>query len=505
MALARKAVVGAMWSVGAGLAARALTLVGTLATTRFLAPSEYGEVMVASVVVLSAHMLASAGVGQYVVSRPHASREETFHATVVFVALGAIALGLAIALGGPLASLLGAPGAARFLPGLALAALVERATFVPDRLLVRDMRFRASALVRSLGDVLFAVVAVGLAAAGFGGAAIVAATLARAVAKAVAVLALVEVRAWLDPCRLRAAELRALFAFGLPIAVAQLCDFASRRWDNLLVAALFGPAVAGEYNLAYNLADLPATQIGETVGDVLVPSLAHMEPSARGRALARALTLMTLVVAPLAVGLGVVAPTLVATFFDARWAAVAPMLALLAALSVVRPVAWIVAPLLQVEGAPRQQMHLELGKAALLLVCVAGLGLAGGPLAACTGVGVAFALNAAANLRVAAARLGVTVRSLVAPLAGPLLACAPMVASVLAARRAIALVGATPRGLGLAVEIAAGAAAFVPSAWLLAGSAARDLVGLLASRRRAKSASDARDPTESDAPAPRSA
>jgi PST family polysaccharide transporter len=80
------------------------------------------------------------------------------------------------------------------------------------------------------------------------------------------------------------------------------------------------------YNLAYNLADVPAIQVGEQIGDVLLPSFARMDPAHRPDALVRSMTLLALVVFPLAVGLGAVAPTLVATIFNARWRPIAPML-----------------------------------------------------------------------------------------------------------------------------------------------------------------------------------
>src|SRR6185503_9524647 len=126
-------------------------------------------------------------------------------------------------------------------------------------------------------------------------------------------------RDWLEPARLTFRQTRELFAFGVPMALGALCAFASRRWDNLMVSRFFGPGPAGMYNLAYNLADVPAIQVGEQVGDVLLPSFARLDPERRPAALLRSLSLLALVVFPLAVGLGVVAPTLVAVLLDARW------------------------------------------------------------------------------------------------------------------------------------------------------------------------------------------
>jgi PST family polysaccharide transporter len=44
MSLARDTVRGAFWTVSAGIASRTLGLIGTLVITRFVTPSDYGEV-----------------------------------------------------------------------------------------------------------------------------------------------------------------------------------------------------------------------------------------------------------------------------------------------------------------------------------------------------------------------------------------------------------------------------------------------------------------------------
>ena len=61
----------------------------------------------------------------------------------------------------------------------------------------------------------------------------------------------------------------AWWRFGAPVSLGQTINFAIRRWDNLVVSSLHGPAAVGAYNLAYNLADIPAVQIGEQVTEAL--------------------------------------------------------------------------------------------------------------------------------------------------------------------------------------------------------------------------------------------
>ena len=496
--LARRAVQGAVWTVVTSVGARAVGLGGTLLLTRFLGPDIYGEVSLAAVVIVTATTLSSCGLSQYLVSRPSAGRAAAFHATFYFTLLGLLALGGALALGGPIGAVIHAPGIRRWLPGLALAAVLERVGTIQDRVLVRDMRFRAVGLLRSLGEVVYSAAAVALAATGAGawwggGTAVVIASVARSTARLAALSAVTPRREWLSPCRITWARTRDLFGFGLPMSVATLASVGSRQWDNLVFSHHFGQGAAGVYNLAYNLADIPATQIGETIGDVLVPSFAQMDAGERRRrALMLSLRQMMLLVAPLAIGLGAVAPALGRTLFDRRWAGIEVELAILSVLSVVRPIGWIGSSYLQVENRPRAIMVLESAKTVGVVVLMhlfarwAPGGLGPAEHWACAAVGLVFGLNALAYLALLWKTDGIPLRAQLAALGPPVLACAPMVVVVSGLEHLLA--GASPAGARLVIEVAAGALTFVPSALVLAPAATRELLALLGhalSRRRA--------------------
>lgn len=490
MSLARKTVLGAMWTIATSIGSRIVGLAGTLALTHFLAEDVYGEVQNASVIALTASIASNLTLGQYLVANPKAGRVEAFHATFYHLVLGLLALGAALALAGTLGPLVQSPRLAEFLPGLALSAMLDRFTFMPEKIMYRDMRFRDVGLQQSAGEVAYAGASVGLAMAGLGGMAIVYASLARSVLRLGLALRSVSWRDWLEPHRLSLEVTKKLLAFGAPLSLANLAMFGSRRWDNLLVSRLFGPGTAGVYNLAYNLADIPATQIGEHIGDVLVPSFAQLEGAERRRAaLLRALRLLLLLVTPLAIGLGAVSESVVGTFFGARWRGVAAMLTVLSALSVVRPVGWIVQSYMQAQQRTRVVMVLELAKTALLMGVIATLGRLG-PLWACAAVGVAFGAHALASLM--ALRLGdepLPWGALLGGFVGPLAAAAPMAAAVLGVRHGLRAAGLGWAPLSLALELVVGGVVYVPAALVFARSTSRDLLALLrdaVARRRGK-------------------
>ena len=473
----RDAVRGALWTISAGMGSRAVGLVGTLVVTRFLSPPEYGEVAVAAVVVMTANQISTLGFGQYLIAKPEAPRAVAFHATALHAAFGVVAAALVLALAGRLGTALDAPGAVRFLPGLVLGGLLDRAGYVPERILVRDLRFRSLSIVRTAGDLTHTALSVGFAAAGFGGGAIVLGNVGRSLVKSAGFALLVELRDWLRPTRPSRGTVRELFAFGVPMSLAALCAFASRRWDNLLVSYYFGPGPTGMYNLAYNLADVPAIQVGEQIGDVLLPSFARMDVARRPMALVRSMELLALVVFPLAVGLGAVAPTLVAAVFDPRWRALGPMLVLLSALSVTRPIGWTVESYLQARQLPRLILALEAFKVAAIVLFIVAIGRFGTGWT-CFAVGLAFGAHALASLWAVRWVDGIALRRSVGALVPALSACVPMVLAVLAVRHGLARSGVDVLdrpAARLLVELVAGAVAYMVGALAFARDRAQDL------------------------------
>lgn len=486
MSLAKKTVLGAIWSIASSIGSMVIGLVGTIWITNLLAPEVVGDVAIAIVIVQTAGVFSSFGFGPYLVAHPKAGPDVAFHAALFHLSTGFLAMGLVYLFRVPLADASGTPGAAVYIPGVALFTAIDRLIFIPSRLLVRDMRFGALGGMNAVGELLYALVAIGTASLGWGGQAIIAGNVVRVSLQVLVVFYAAGVRSWATPHPIRMDTTRKLLRFGLPLAPASILHYGAMKWDNTMIGAFFGNAAVGLYTRAYNLADIPANRIGEQIGDVLVPSFAQMEhQDDRRRALVRAVGVMALVITPLAVGLGAVAHTLIDAIFNAEWVSVAPMLVILSALSVVRPVGWLIMGYLQAQARTRTIMVLETVKVAALLSCMAALSYFG-LLWACVGVGVGFGLHAIASLWAVHRVDGMSLMSMVKPMVAPIAASVPMVGVVLGVR--YLLHGRIPSKALLVCEIVAGGLVYIPSALLIARSASSEVVTLLKKLRNRRAA-----------------
>ena len=480
MSLAQKAARGALWTVISSMGGRAIGVIGTLVITRFLHPRQIGEVAAATVLAMSANWITIWGFGQYAVvhGRGDNALEVTWHATVFYAVLGALSLGAMALFGAQLLPYLDAPGAAAFLPGMCLALYIRRLGAMPERVLTRRMQFRASGMALALGETSYAITAVAFAAAGFGGMSIVIGNLVQSVVVVAILIQAAGLREWATPMKLRAERIKHMLEFGIPLGIQGIAGQAARYWDRLAITYYFGPAATGVYNNAYNLADIPAIQVGEQIALVLMPSMAELPPERRPRALERSAALLSLIIFPLAVGLGLVADPLIALLLPANeWQAVAPLLTVLACLSIFRPFTWVISAYLEAESKTNRLMLLEVVKVAILIGGIALLHPFG-LLVASGSVGVAFGVPAIVGAFLVT-REGVSPTRLAIGFLQPVLACGVMAIFVWLVHEGLVAIDLDHPAIQLSAMVVTGALIYVGAVLVIARERSRDLLGLV--------------------------
>ncbi|HEX4420714.1 MAG TPA: oligosaccharide flippase family protein [Kofleriaceae bacterium] len=498
MSLVQKAARGALWTIMSSMGGRVIGVLGTLVMTRFLSPDKIGEVNDASIIALTASWLTTWGFGQYAVVRGRGddATEVTWHAVVAYAVLGTFSLGLIALFGGRLMPFFEAPDAAAYLPGMALAVYIRRYGAIPERVLNRAMNFRASGVAAVAGELSYTVVALTLASPMFdyGGWAIVVANIVQSVVMVAILIRAAGFASWATPTPLRWARYKDMLRFGVPLGLQSAAHAASRYWDNLAISHFFGTATTGAYNMAYNLADIPAIQVGEQLALVLMPSMASLPPARRPRALERSSALLSLIIFPLAVGLGLIAQPLIALILPANgWQEVAPLLAILACLSVFRPITWVLSAYLEAESKTNRLMFLEFGKIALLLGGIAALHHRG-VRAASFAVGIAFGVSAVAGVLLVM-REGPSPRRLLIGFLQPLAACGVMAAAAWAVRDGLIAIHLDHPAIVLTSMILTGAGVYVAAAFALCRSTTLDLLDLLKQAlRRAPAGAASRPP-----------
>jgi len=220
--LTAQAASGLSWSVLSTAALVVANLAYTATISRLLAPSDFGIMAMANLVVLFAQFFVRVGLASALVQKPKLSDDEIRAASTAGIAVGVVCLGLLWLLAPAVGDLFDAPEVIPVLRGLGVSFVFMGWSMTGLGLLRRDLRFRTLSVI-SIGAYVagYLVVGVGLALLGAGVWSLVAATVTSTVIQAVWQFAVV--RHAIVPV-LRWRPYRAVCGYGTRLQVAHVLD-----------------------------------------------------------------------------------------------------------------------------------------------------------------------------------------------------------------------------------------------------------------------------------------
>ncbi|WP_441246868.1 oligosaccharide flippase family protein [Kitasatospora sp. McL0602] len=308
---------------------------GVVLARGVLGPREWGLYatgMVALGVLLSANEM---GVSLAIVRWDRDVRE--FAPTVLTLSvLSSSALYAALYVAAPTtARLLGSPDATSVLRVLCLSVVIDGIACVPNQIIAREFRQGARMALDLLNFLVTTGTTLVLAYSGHGAMSFAWGALAGNLCALAGCAILVP--GSLRP-GWRAAEARALVAFGLPLAGASLLVLAMLNVDSMVTGALLGPVALGFYQLAFNVSSWPVRSISEAARRISFAGFSRVaaSPEALADAFGRGLGLLMAAAVPPCVLLATLAVPALDTIYGPRWAPAAGVLRYLALLGLLR-------------------------------------------------------------------------------------------------------------------------------------------------------------------------
>jgi O-antigen/teichoic acid export membrane protein len=221
----------------------------------------------------------------------------------------------------------------------------------------------------------------------------------------------------------------------------------------------------------------------------------------RSAAVLRSCRLVSLLMFPLAFGLGIVGPTVGRAFLNDRWASVGPMLMVLCVLSAARPIGDVLESYFYASARPTIVVALEwIGL--IGIVTVIPLFRSGGIQWVCAAVAIVFVVRALSAIWCVRRLDGIPMMTLLKPFWGPLAASAVMVIAVYGVGFVVSAM-TPPRQL--TVELLTGAIVYVACAIMVARAACEDLLSLVTTllvNRRTPTMNESELSTSTRVPAP---
>ncbi|HEV2678448.1 MAG TPA: oligosaccharide flippase family protein, partial [Aliidongia sp.] len=256
---------------------------------------------------------------------------------------------------------------------------------IPLAILNRDLQYERIAMVNVCATFAAAATRLGLAVSGAGAWALIA---GYSTSGLYILIGAMIARPFWPRLQFRLATIRPLVQFGIRAASANIFEQIFKNVDYLLIGWFYGASELAVYRVAFDVTMEPAMAVGTLVNRTALPVFARV--AAVKQHLADALTWslrrLVVLVAPLMVGLILVADPLTALLHDEQgnsYAAAALPLKLLAAAGLLRVTSQLLSPVLMGSGRPGAAARLS---AMTLLMLTLGILIAGFSFPAQTGI-----------------------------------------------------------------------------------------------------------------------
>lgn len=318
---------GLLWATAAVIASRAIGFVTLLVLTRLLAPDAFGTVAAITTFLALIQLGSDLGMQATVIYEQERGISERIHVAFTLNLLLASGVTVIAVLLAPLvAAFFRVEGATDLFRLASLNLLLFGVGNIHDGLLLREMRFDRRIRPQIALGVVQAAVAICLAMAGLGAAAMVIGSLAGTAAWATTLWAMTSFRprlVW------RPAIARSMIGYGGAAAGLEVIAVISSRADVLVVGRLLGDHALGLYTVAFRLPEILLANVAWTLSSVAFPALSRLRQREEGEisaAVGRMVGLLALYALPVAVSMALLATPLVAALFPAVWADAAPVL-----------------------------------------------------------------------------------------------------------------------------------------------------------------------------------
>jgi O-antigen/teichoic acid export membrane protein len=301
--------------------------------TKLLAPSDFGAMTLALVVINIGSLLGALGFAQVLVQRHNITRR---HVAVAFTTSGLLGLVLTIVVfagAGTFAGWFNTPSLGPLLRVLSVMFLLRGFEGVPNAMLVRRLYIRDFVLSSTIATVAGATVGITMAVAGAGLWSLAGMAVTESfVATSLAWLFATRAGVWRPQLAFDGGTLRELLGFSAAASGTRLLVVAQGSVDSIVVGRQLGTEALGQYSLGYRFLFLPLEKLLDAIGGVLEPVLATLQDDAARfqDTLLRVERYVCALYVPLTIGAAAVAHDLVTVVFGDEWLPAVRVLQILA-------------------------------------------------------------------------------------------------------------------------------------------------------------------------------
>lgn len=307
---------GALWMLLLTGLDRSLGVISTLILVRLLTPSDFGIVAMAMSFVAMAQLLSAFGFDIALIQRRDSTDAHYHSAWTLNVILGLLIALAIVAAAWPIARFYGQPAVFWVVCAIALAPLIGGMENIGIVMFRRDLNFRKEFTFQLSRRLIGFAVTIPLAFWLRNYWALVVGMITLRLAGTVISYLIHPFRP-----RLSLAKARSLIGFSRWLLLNNIVGFLKERSSDFFIGRMLGAAPLGVYNVTYEIAIMPTTELSAPINRALLPGFSRIAARAVEMRVAygNALGMLALFAVPAAAGIFAVAPFIVPVMLGPNW------------------------------------------------------------------------------------------------------------------------------------------------------------------------------------------
>jgi len=358
------------WSFLESVGLQGVRFVTGIVLARLLFPEQFGLIWMLTIFMAVAQSFLDSGFGAALIQKREASPTDTCSIFYFNIVIGLAAAGLLCLVAPWIAAFYKQPTLTPLTRALSLTIVINSFGLIQNTILIKQINFKIQTKVSLIASGLSGIIAVTLAAKGFGVWSLVVQQISSTFFRTVFLWLL---NAWRPALIFSLKSLREMFSFGSRMLASGLLDKIFNNIYLLVIGKLFSATDLGFFTRAWTMQQLPSETLSNMVERVTFPVFSTIQDdSARlKRGLKKALTMLVLVNFPMMIGLAVIARPLVLVLLTEKWAESIPYLQLFCLMGLLYPLHVINLNLLQALGRSDLFLRLEIIKKVLIVINIA--------------------------------------------------------------------------------------------------------------------------------------
>ena len=367
--LSKKVVIGSFWVFSLRVLSQLFTIARLIILARILAPSDFGLMGIALLVMLILEAFSQTGFQHALVQKKENIKEYLNTAWTVSILRGIILFAIVYFMAPYAAVFFNVPEAKTIIQVIGFSILFQAFTNIGIIYFQKELEFNKQFVYQLSGTLADFLVALSAAFILKSVWALVFGLLAGNIVRCIVSYT---IHPYKPRFRLELGKTKELFGYGKWISGSIILIFIGAYIDDICVGKLLGVAALGFYQMAYRISNMPATEITYVIGRVAFPAYSKIQDHQKGlqQAYFQIMRLTIAISIPIAIGIAFLAPDFTRIFLGEKWMPMVPAMQLLAIAGLIKSIISTGSPLFAGSGHPNFEFYMQFIRALIMIIAI---------------------------------------------------------------------------------------------------------------------------------------